>query len=135
MFVCGLPFLVTLSRGVRFATVQYRPHRAGKLLSNALYETIKLYKRAAFTIQTCLMDNELNPLKALLSDICTINTAAKEEIVGAIERFIQTIKGKCRCISSEMREINIKHLPIAIIKAMVGFVVMWQNALMCFDGN
>ena len=134
MFVCGLPFLITLSRGVRFATVQYRPHRTGKLLSDALYETIKLYKRAGFKVQTCLMDNEFNPLKALLSDICTINTAAKGEHVGEIERFIQTIKGKCRCISSEMREVGITHLPVAIIKAMVGFVVMWQNALRSKSG-
>ena len=72
-------FLVTLSRGVKFATVQYGPHRTGKLLSNDLYEAVKFYKRAGFTIQTCLMDNDFNPLNALLIDICTINTAAKGE--------------------------------------------------------
>ena len=43
--------------------------------------------------------------------------------MGEFERFIQTIKRKCRCISSEMREIGITHLPVAILKAMVGFVL------------
>jgi len=66
------------------------------------------------------MDNEFGPLKPLLSETCIINTTAKGKFVGEIERFIQTNKGKCRCISSEMREIGITHLPIAIIKAMIG---------------
>jgi len=75
------------------------------------------------------MDNEFEPLKPLMSDTCIINTTAKGEHVVEIERFIQTIKGKCRYISSEMREVGITHLPISIMKAMIGFVVMWQNAL------
>jgi len=76
------------------------------------------------------MDNEFEPLKPLMSDFCIMNTTAKGEHVGEIERFIQTIKGKCRCISSEMREIGITHLPIP----MIGFVVMWQNALRSKSG-
>ena len=67
------------------------------------------------------MDNEFEPLKPLLSETCIINTTAKGDHVGEIERFIQTIKGKCRCISSEMREIGITHLPIAKIKATIAF--------------
>jgi len=93
MFVCGLSFFITLSRGIRSATARYRPRRTAKLLSNALYETIKLYKRAGFVVQTCLMDNEFEPLKPLMSDTCIITTTAKGEHVGEIERFIQTIKG------------------------------------------
>ncbi|KAL7528872.1 hypothetical protein ACHAXR_004934, partial [Thalassiosira sp. AJA248-18] len=100
MFVSGLPFLVTLSRGIRFGTTQYRPRRTAKLLCNALTETIKLYKRAGFIVQTCLMDNEFEPLKAMLADTVVINTTAKNEHVAEIERFIRTLKGKCRCIFS-----------------------------------
>ena len=44
MFVCGLPFFITLSRQIRFVTAQYRPRRTAKLLCNALRETVKLYK-------------------------------------------------------------------------------------------
>ncbi|KAL7536417.1 hypothetical protein ACHAXR_007150 [Thalassiosira sp. AJA248-18] len=79
MFVCGLPFIVTLSRGIRFGTAQYRPHRTAKMLCNALKETVNLYKRAGFVVQTCLMDNEFEPLKALLLDTLVINTTAKNE--------------------------------------------------------
>ena len=129
MFVCGLPFFISLSRGVRFVTAQYRPRRTAKLLCNALKETVKLYKRAGYTVQTCLMDNEFEPLKPMMNDTLVINTTAKNEHVREIERMIRTIKGKARCINSEMREIGITHLPIAVIKAMIKFVVMWHNAI------
>ena len=134
MFVCGLPFFISLSRGIRFVSVQYRPRRTAKLLSNALKETIKLYKCAGFVVQTCLMDNEFEPLKAKLSDTCVINTTAKNEHVGEIERYIRTIKGKSRCINVELQEIDITHLPKPTVKALVLFAVMWQSALISKQG-
>lgn len=123
-----------LSRGIRFATAQYRPRRTAKLLTNALKETIMLYKRAGFVVQTCLMDNEFESLKAPLADTYVINTTAKNEHVGEIERYIRTIKGKSRCINSELREIGIVCLPRPVIKALILFVVMWQNALVSKQG-
>ncbi|KAL7532242.1 hypothetical protein ACHAXR_004515 [Thalassiosira sp. AJA248-18] len=80
MFVCGLPFIVTLLRGIRFGTAQYRPYcRTAKMLCNALkgQETININKRAGFVVQTCLMDNEFKPLKAMFIDMVVINTPAK----------------------------------------------------------
>ena len=88
MFVCGLPFFVSLLRQIRFGTAQYRPRRTAKLLCNALKETIKLYKRAGFVVQTCLMDNEFELLKAMLADTVVVNTLAKNEHMGEVERFI-----------------------------------------------
>ncbi|KAL7523460.1 hypothetical protein ACHAXR_000190 [Thalassiosira sp. AJA248-18] len=111
MFVCGLPFIVTLSRGIRFGIAQYRPRRTAKLLCNALKETINLYKRAGFVVQTCLMDSEFEPLKAMLADCVVINMPAKNEHVAEIERYLCTLKNKCRCISSELRETGIIYLP------------------------
>ena len=134
MFVCGLPFFISMSRGIRFVTAQYRPRRTAKLLKNALKETVDLYKRAGFTVQTCLMDNEFEPLKKLMGDTCVINTTAKNEHVGEIERLIQTVKGKGRCIVSEIRDLGVTHLPFAVVKALITFVVMWQNALLSKNG-
>lgn len=75
------------------------------------------------------MDNEFEALKSKLLDTVVINTTAKNGHVGEIERLIRTIKGKCRAIKSEMAEIGITHLPYAIIKALITFVVMWHNAI------
>ena len=35
MFVCGMPLLISLSRGIRFITVQYVPRRTAPDLANA----------------------------------------------------------------------------------------------------
>ncbi|KAL7529447.1 hypothetical protein ACHAXR_002971 [Thalassiosira sp. AJA248-18] len=51
MFVSGLPFLITLSRGVRFTTVTFVPSRTAAELANSIKQVIKLYKRAGFTCQ------------------------------------------------------------------------------------
>ena len=75
-------------------------------------------------MQTCLMDNEFEPLKEMMSDTLVINTTAKNEHVGEIERMIRTIKGKSRCIFSDFKEIGVTHLPYAVIKALIKFFVM-----------
>eukprot|EP00956_Cyclotella_meneghiniana_P046013 scaffold395332_cov149-Cyclotella_meneghiniana.AAC.1 len=63
MFVGGLPFLISLSRRIRFVTVQYMPRRTAGELCNGLKAIVNLYKRAGFTCQAALMDNEFEPLK------------------------------------------------------------------------
>ncbi|KAK1739282.1 hypothetical protein QTG54_009825 [Skeletonema marinoi] len=84
MFVNGLPFFVTLSRNIRFATVQFVPRRTANDLSNVLNEVLMLYKRAGFICQTALMDGEFEKLKAKLSDKIVINISSKNEHVAEI---------------------------------------------------
>ena len=69
-----------------------------------------------------------------MGDSCVINTTAKNEHVGEIERLIQTVKGEGRCIVSEIRDLGVTHLPFAVVKALITFVVMWQNALLSKNG-
>ena len=134
MFVCGLPFFVSLSRQIRFGTAQYRPCRTAKLLCNALKKTVKLYKRTGFTVQTCSIDNGFEPLKDMMGETCAINTTTRNEHVGKIERLIHTIKSKTRCINSELKEIGITNIPNAVIKALIGFVMLWNNAILAKQG-
>ena len=42
MFVCGLPFLVTISRGLKFMTVQYVPRRTATDLGSAIKSVIHI---------------------------------------------------------------------------------------------
>ena len=81
MFVCGLPFLITLSRKIRFVTVQYVPHRSASELSDALKNVISVYSRAGFTAQTALMDGEFDKVKDKLLDTITVNICSKNEHV------------------------------------------------------
>ncbi|KAL7503550.1 hypothetical protein ACHAXN_002144, partial [Cyclotella atomus] len=96
MFVCGLPFLICLSRRIRFVTLQYLPNRTAGEIKAELMDVVKLYKRAGFYIRDACMDNEFEPLTKLLLDKLVINTTAKSEHVGEIEKKIQHVKNRAR---------------------------------------
>ena len=86
MFVCGMPFLISLSRGIRFVTVQYVPRRTAPELANAFRNIVALYSRAAYVCQTGIMDGEFEAMKEKVADLIKINTTAANEHVSEIER-------------------------------------------------
>ena len=124
MFVNGLPFFITLSRKIRFLTVQYVPRRTAGELANALKTTLKLYHRAGFRPSTALMDGEFDKIKEKVMDWIVINTTAKNEHVGEIERKIRHVKERCRCTTADLPYIV---LPNKVIKALVINGVMMLN--------
>eukprot|EP00956_Cyclotella_meneghiniana_P042120 scaffold248363_cov77-Cyclotella_meneghiniana.AAC.3 len=133
MFVGGLPFLISLSRRIRFVTVQFMPRRTAGELCNGLKAIVNLYKRAGFICQAALMDNEFEPLKTHLLDTIDINTTAKNEHVGEIERKIRHVKDHARCVRASL---PFKHvaMPKAIINAMIHHIVLWLNAFVSPQG-
>ena len=60
MFVNGLPFLVTSSRGIILVTIEYLPSRTAKRLAITLKRVLKVYTRTrgGFAVQTMMMDME-----------------------------------------------------------------------------
>ena len=82
--------------------MQYVPRRTAPELANAFNQVLKLYSRSGFTCQLGLMDNEFEPLKERLLDLIEINTCAKNEHVGEIERKIRHIKDRSRCIQASL---------------------------------
>lgn len=126
MFVCGLPFLISLSRRIRFVTLQYMPNRSAGEIKNGLKDVVNLYLRAGFVIQAAIMDNEFEKIKTKLLPVCEVNTTAKNEHVGEIEQKIQHVKGRSRSVKATL---PYKRLPNAVIKGMLSNVVMWMNAV------
>lgn len=57
MFACGLPFMITLSQGIQFITVQLMLNETTKELCSLMKQVISLYKHAGFIKQTVLMEN------------------------------------------------------------------------------
>jgi hypothetical protein len=126
MFVCGLPFLISLSRRIRFVTVEFIPKRTAGELCSGLKNILKPYNRAGFIIQCACMDNEFEPLKKKLLGKMVVNTTAADEHVGEIERKIQHVKTRSRSLKASL---PYKKVPNAVIKAMIYNVTMWMNAL------
>lgn len=127
MFVCGLPFLISLSRRIRFVTLT-----AGELCAE-IKSILKLYKRAGFVIQNAVMDNEFELLKERLLNYFEVNITAKNEhLMGEIERKIRHTKDGSRTVKASF---PFKKLPNCLIKAtLLANVVMWMNAFLSQHG-
>ena len=125
MFVNGLPFFVTLSRGIKLLTTEFLPSRTANQLHDSLQTVARLYRRGGFLVKMCLMDMEFKPLEDVSKDV-PINTTAAREHVTDVEQSIHVIKDRCRSVISE---VPYKHcMPDVFIVFLLRFVVMWLNA-------
>ncbi len=95
MFVNGLPFLVTLPRGISLVTIEFLLSRTAKRLAVTVEQVLKVYARGGFGVQTMMMDMEFKKLVDLLPNVA-INTTAARVHVGEIEQKIQVIKERAR---------------------------------------
>lgn len=86
MHVNGIPMLVTISRNIRFATVEALPNRNMPTLVKGIQSVATVYKRAGFHITSALMDGEFEPMRGDLADLeIALNESARDEHVGDIE--------------------------------------------------
>jgi hypothetical protein len=80
MFVNGLPFLVTSSRGFSLVTIEYLPSRTAKRLVHTLQRVFRIYGTAKFVVQVAMMDMELEKLRDMLPNVTLNTTAACEHV-------------------------------------------------------
>jgi hypothetical protein len=79
-FVDGMPFLVTLSRNIKFVMVEHLPVRTAKALVKHIKRVLHVYGRSGFNIRMILMDGEFEKSKGLLCNVECNTTAAKEHV-------------------------------------------------------
>ena len=124
MFVAGIPFLVTYSRGIKFTTCEFIPSRTARQLANSLRKVTHLYARGGFIVNVCLMDREFEAVKKFLP-LVEVNTTAAREHVPEIESKNRRIKEKVRALSSDL---VYRWIPTLLLIHMVYFAVLWLNA-------
>jgi hypothetical protein len=126
LFVNGMPFVASLSRKIKFVTLEYVSSRSEPNLIKSLLKIVKLYKARVFEPCTALMDREFECLRVeLLGHGVNLNTTAASEHVPYIERHIRLIKKRTRAIRSTM---PFKIIPGRMIIEMMAHVVLWLNA-------
>ncbi len=123
MFVNGLPFLVTLLRGISLVPINILLSRIANYLASSIEWVVRIYWRASFIVQTSMTDMEFEKLKDLLPNIAP-NTTATQEYVGEIERKIRVIKERARGTISTL---PYKMLPKIVIIELMHFSMMWMN--------
>jgi hypothetical protein len=95
MFVNGLPFLVTSSRGLSLVTIEHLPSRTAKRLAQTLERVFRIHATAGFVDQMAMMDVEFEKLRALLPHVA-LNTMAAREHVREIGKKNQGDQGKSK---------------------------------------
>ena len=128
IFVNNLPFLMTLSRNIRFITVEHVKSRSAKQLCISLIRVLCLYGRAGLTVQTMLMDMEADKISDSVVGNVVVNTTAAKEHVAEIERLARTVKERGRCVVSQL---PFSCLPKLIVVNIIYHVALWLNAFPC----
>jgi hypothetical protein len=88
MHVNGIPMLITISRNIRYGTVEALPNRHIGMLVSGIKSVATVYKHVGFHITMALMDGEFEPMRGDLADLgIALHEAARDEHIGDIERF------------------------------------------------
>lgn len=124
MFVNMIPFFVTISRDIRYATVGVLENRQMPTVRALLKQTIAQYERRGFHIRAILADEEFEPLEREFPDK-TWNICGANEHVPEIERFIRTIKDSMR---AQYNDLPFRYIPRVLITRMAGNAAFWWNA-------
>ena len=132
MYVNRVPLLVTLSRNIKFGTVEAVKDRKEATLLKGIATVTSLYRKAGFKITTALMDGEFVPLRGGLAEIgITLNETSRDEHVGDIERYIRTVKERMRAIYNTL---PFHKVPGRLVIEMAKTAVFWLNAFPPFGG-
>ena len=93
MYVNKVVLLVTLSRNIKFGTMEAVADRKEATLLKCIKGVVSLCRKARFKVTTALMDGEFMPLRGGLAELgLRLNKTSSDEHVGDIERYIRTIK-------------------------------------------
>ncbi|KAL7531043.1 hypothetical protein ACHAXR_006172, partial [Thalassiosira sp. AJA248-18] len=129
-FVDNIPFLLTVSRKIKFVTAEHTPVKTAKQLTKHLKRVLNVYYRAGFKVRYVLMDGEFEKIKAELPEIVCNTTAAKEHVSEA-ERMIRVAKERNRGL---VNTLPFTHIPKRMKIEFIYFTVLWLNAFPARSG-
>ena len=103
MFVNSIPFFITVSRHIKFTTVEPLDDRSDKTILAAIRNVVKLYKQRNFNVTVILADPEFNSLNTeLQNNNILLNTTAMQEHTPEVKRQIRVIKEQVRAAWSTL---------------------------------
>ena len=125
MFVNKIPFLMSISRHIRFGTAQHIKNQQGTTIFNGLRAIHQVYLQRGFQIRNAFMDGQFEPLRGNLAELgIVLNTALNDEHVPEIERQIRTVKERTRAIYCTL---PFSKMPRRMIIEMVYAANYWLN--------
>ena len=123
MFVNKIPFLITVSRNIKFVTIEDLPNRKVTTIRDKLRAVLRLYRHRGFHVTSILGDQEFEALREFFP---YLNTCGADEHVPDVERMIRTVKDRARSAHSLL---PFRSLPRLIVVRLLCNAVLWLNAL------
>jgi hypothetical protein len=132
MYVNKIAFLVTISRKIKFATIEMLENRREDTIGKSITAVIRLYTSHGFLVNMVHADGKFEVLRGTLATAgAGLNVCSHDEHVPEIERFIRTLKEWTRCMYNS---VPFQRNPILMIKEMVTACVFWLNMFPPHDG-
>ena len=128
MFINKIPFLVTISRNLKFRTVEALDNRQVSTICKKLQSIVKLYEHRGFKVTIILADPEFEPIR---SEFPMLNCCGADEHIPDVERFIRTLKDRVR---SGYITLPFKNVPRLLLIHLVKNSTLWLNAFPANDG-
>jgi hypothetical protein len=125
MKVNKMPFLVTISRAIKFGTVAWLKSEKTDTILKHIKDVHNIYIKRGFLLEIVEVDEQFEPLRSALSEMgVTLNIFSREEHVPVAERRIRTLKEQCQCICNTL---PFKKLPGMLVVQMVSKCNFWLN--------
>ena len=122
-FVKITPFLISIILHLKFSTVECLENCRVTTLVKAIRTTNKTYVLRVFNLAVINIDPELEPLCSdIAASTILLKFCADNEHVPEVERFIRTVKVRCRGSYSALPS---KRTPDIMAVAMVCVAVFW----------
>jgi hypothetical protein len=125
MKVNKMPFLVTISRAIKFGTVAWLKNAKADTILKQITYVRNIYIKREFLLEIVEVDGQFEPLHGALSEMgVTFNRCSREEHVPVAERRICTLKVRCRFICNTL---PFKKLPGMLVVQMVNTCNFWLD--------
>jgi hypothetical protein len=132
MKVNKMPFLVSISRAIKFGTVAWLKNAKADTIMTHIKDIHKIYVKRGFILEIIEVDGQFEPLRGELADMgITLNKCSREEHVPVAERRIRTLKERCRSICNTL---PFTKLPGMLVVQMVSTCNFWLNVYPPKDG-
>jgi hypothetical protein len=132
MFINGIPFLVTISKGIKFGTITHIQNQKLDTIRIALERISSMYSACGSCVTLIKADNEFECMRQSLQSINVgLNVTAQDEHVPEVKRYIETIKERTRATYAML---PYQHLPGRLTVELVMSQVYWLNSFPANDG-
>jgi hypothetical protein len=102
-YVNNIPFLVLISRHLRFGTTDGLKNLKNTTFIKPIKQILNIYKERDFKVSLILADRQFESIKTNIAGMgISMNITGQDEHVPEVERYIRTLKERIRCVYNSM---------------------------------